>query len=69
MTTFLTHPTYGDLGVLRVLPLAIWHLYNLAELEVTYVRPRSKFLGLTSTTSLGKLERAPPGTTSALKVR
>lgn len=56
MTMFLTHPTYGDLRVLRVLPLAIWHLYNLTGLAATYTRPRSKFLGLASTASLAKLE-------------
>lgn len=56
MTVFLTHPTCGDLKVLGVLPLAIWHLYNFAGLAATYTRPRSKFLGLASAASLAKLE-------------
>lgn len=53
---FLAHPTCGDLRMLGVLPLAIWHLYNPAGLAATYARPRSKFLGLASTASLAKLE-------------
>lgn len=68
MTMFLTNPACGNLRMLRVPPLAILHLYNLDGLAATYARPRPKFLGLTSTTSLAKLERALPGTTSALKV-
>jgi len=56
MTMFLTNPTCGDLRMLRVLPLAIRHLYSLAGLSATYDRPRSKFLGLASTASSNKLE-------------
>lgn len=51
----MPNPSYlWDLGMLRVLPLAIWQLFSLAGLAVTDAW--SKILGRASSSSLAKLE-------------